>query len=109
MPAGRGKQVRPAHPTVQKATPKSMSDRTILLVEDKPDDVGLTLMALTRVTGANNIIIAHDCAHGSAHDTVKAKWFLAEPETSPANPGTLPTLIVLELNVVPASHAANSS
>jgi two-component system response regulator len=68
-----------------------MSDKTILLVEDNPDDAELTLMALTRVTGVNNIIIVHD--------SVEALRFLTEPDTSSGYPETLPTVIFLDLKM----------
>jgi hypothetical protein len=81
-----------------------MSDKTILLVADHPDDDELTLMALTRVTGVNNIVIAHD----SAHDSVNALRFLTGPDTSSGYPEMLPKVIFYEPNAAPAGHAANS-
>jgi two-component system response regulator len=75
-----------------------MPDKTILLVEDNPDDAELTLMALTRVTGVNNIIVAHD--------SVEVLRYLLE---SPAANATgaidereqdlLPTVIFLDLKM----------
>jgi len=37
-----------------------MDERTILLVEDNPDDIELTLRALGRNRVANEVIVAHD-------------------------------------------------
>ena len=37
-----------------------MSDRTILLVEDNPDDIELTLRALKKINIANDVGVAHD-------------------------------------------------
>jgi two-component system, response regulator len=68
-----------------------MSDKTILLVEDNPDDAELTLMALTRITGVDNIIVAHD--------SVEVLRYLTEPDTSSGNPGLLPTVIFLDLKM----------
>ena len=39
-----------------------MDDRIILLVEDNPDDVELTLRSLKRHNILNNVVIAHDGA-----------------------------------------------
>jgi two-component system response regulator len=39
-----------------------VTDRAILLVEDNPDDVTLTLRALTRNNILNEIVVAHDGA-----------------------------------------------
>jgi two-component system response regulator len=68
-----------------------MSDKTILLVEDNPDDAELTLMALTRITGVDNIIVAHD--------SVEVLRYLTEPDTSSGNPALLPTVIFLDLKM----------
>jgi two-component system response regulator len=38
----------------------SVQTKTILLVEDNPDDVDLTLRALKRSNIANNVVVAHD-------------------------------------------------
>lgn len=37
-----------------------MSDKTILLVEDNPDDIELTLRALKKNNIANDVVVAHD-------------------------------------------------
>lgn len=37
-----------------------MSHKTILLVEDNPDDIELTLRALKKNNIANNVVVAHD-------------------------------------------------
>src|SRR5580693_3325665 len=69
----------------------SMSDKTILLVEDNPDDAELTLMALTRITGVDNIIVAHD--------SVEVLRYLTQPDTASGYPGLLPTVIFLDLKM----------
>lgn len=61
-----------------------MKDKTILLVEDNPDDVKLTLRALKNCNIANEVAIAHD--------GVEALELLAS-----LNP--LPTVILLDLKL----------
>ncbi len=71
-----------------------MPDKTILLVEDNPDDAELTLMALTRVTGVNDIIVAHD--------SVEVLRYLLEPPASGGDDreqDLLPTVIFLDLKM----------
>jgi CheY-like chemotaxis protein len=65
-------------------------EKTILLVEDNPDDAELTLMALTRVTGINNIIVAHDSVE-------VLQYLQAEPPSG--SPDLLPTVIFLDLKM----------
>lgn len=65
-----------------------MSDKTILLVEDNPDDAELTLMALTRITSVDNIIVAHD--------SVEVLQYLTRPA---GQPDLLPTVIFLDLKM----------
>jgi two-component system response regulator len=66
-----------------------MAEKTILLVEDNPDDAELTLMALTRITGVNNIIVAHD--------SVEVLQYLTQPDAN--RPDLLPTVIFLDLKM----------
>jgi two-component system response regulator len=68
-----------------------MPEKTILLVEDNPDDAELTLMALTRITGINNIIVAHD--------SVEVLQYLTQPATGAGQPDLLPTVIFLDLKM----------
>jgi two-component system response regulator len=68
-----------------------MSEKTILLVEDNPDDAELTLMALTRITGVNNIIVAHD--------SVEVLHYLTQPDTAAGHPDLLPAVIFLDLKM----------
>jgi CheY-like chemotaxis protein len=68
-----------------------MSDKTILLVEDNPDDAELTLMALTRITGIDNIIVAHD--------SVEVLQYLTQPDSASAHSELQPTVIFLDLKM----------
>jgi len=68
-----------------------MSDKTILLIEDNPDDAELTLMALSRVTGAVNITVAHD--------SVEALKLLTEPGHANGRAAPLPTVVFLDLKM----------
>ncbi len=63
-----------------------MSEKTILLVEDNPDDEALTLRGFKRSKLANRIDVAHDGAEALA--------YLLGPEPPP-----LPTLVVLDLKL----------
>jgi two-component system, response regulator len=65
-------------------------EKTILLVEDNPDDAELTLMALTRVTGVNNVIVAHD--------SVEVLRYLLQPDADDKEQ-LLPTVIFLDLKM----------
>src|ERR1700722_4595911 len=88
---------RPSRPRIdnkqaqhhQQAHP--MSEKTILLVEDNPDDAELTLMALTRITGVNNIIVAHD--------SVEVLQYLTQPDTAAGQQDLLPAVIFLDLKM----------
>jgi len=66
-----------------------MKDKTILLVEDNPDDVALTIRALRKNNLMNEIIIARDGAE--AHE------MLFGTENSP--PIKLPELVLLDINM----------
>lgn len=62
-----------------------MTDKTILLVEDSPDDVLLTRRALDRYTLANRLVVARD--------GVEALDYLEDP----AN--VLPVVVLLDLKL----------
>jgi two-component system response regulator len=66
-----------------------MREKTILLVEDNPDDVALTLRALKKNQILNRVIVARD---GS-----EALDFLFGTEDSP--PVDLPEFILLDINM----------
>jgi two-component system, response regulator len=83
MIAGR----RPGH----NFSTHQMSEKTILLIEDNPDDAELTLMALMRVTGAEDIVVAHD--------SVEALRYLLQPDGDNAEARPLPTVIFLDLKM----------
>jgi len=67
-----------------------MRSKTLLLVEDNPDDVELTLRAFAKHGIANQIVVARDglealsLLHGSAPN---------------AEPGLVPELVLLDLNL----------
>jgi len=65
--------------------------KTILLVEDNLNDVGLTLRAFKKSQIANEIIVAHDGAE--ALDLLLP----ASPDTEP--PPLLPAVVLLDLNL----------
>jgi len=44
-----------------------MNDHPILLVEDNPNDVELTLLAFKKVNIANDVVVAHDGVEALAH------------------------------------------
>lgn len=67
-------------------------DKTILLVEDNPDDVKLTLRAFARANIANPVSVARD--------GVEALDFLfARGEHAARAGGPLPTLVILDLKL----------
>jgi two-component system response regulator len=66
-----------------------MTDKTILLVEDNPDDVELTERALKQNKLLNRVIVARDGA--------EAVTLLFGTETTPPIP--LPEVILLDLNL----------
>lgn len=63
-----------------------MGDRTILLVEDNPDDEALTLRALKRNNILNEVVVAHD--------GVEALEYLDN-----CTPECLPELVLLDLKL----------
>lgn len=66
-----------------------MQSKTILLVEDNPDDVDLTLMAFEKVGDSPEVIVVGD--------GVEALDFLFGKPGVPARP--LPSLVLLDLNL----------
>lgn len=69
-----------------------MSDGTILLVEDNPDDVDLTLIGFQRAKIANKVIVARDGQEAIDYLSGEGEW---------ANQGIpeLPVVIILDLNL----------
>jgi two-component system response regulator len=67
-------------------------DKTILLVEDNPDDLKLTLRAFKRNNILNTIVVAHDGIE--ALDFLFARGAHAERAGRP-----LPTLVILDLKL----------
>ena len=65
-----------------------MNDAPILLIEDNPDDVMLTMRAFAQNTIANKIVVASDGAAGLAH-------LLPEDGSEPLHPA----VILLDLNL----------
>jgi two-component system response regulator len=69
-----------------------MNEKTILLVEDNPDDVALTLRALKKNNISNDVVIARDgvealdCLFGTG-------------EYEGQDVGTLPVLVLLDLKL----------
>jgi len=66
--------------------------KTILLVEDNPDDAELTLRALRQYNLKNEITVVHDGAE--ALDYLFTKGAYADRDTS-----TMPTVIILDLKL----------
>ena len=69
-----------------------MSKRTILLVEDNPDDVELTIRALKKNKILNDIIVAKDGAEALDYLFCKGAY-------KDRNPEELPQLILLDLKM----------
>jgi two-component system, response regulator len=64
-----------------------MESKTILLVEDNPDDVALTLRALKKNDIASNVVVARD--------GLEALDLLFGPEGKPTQLGDIPPVLVL--------------
>lgn len=69
-----------------------MTNRTILLVEDNPDDAALTLRALKKNNIINELIVAHDGAE--ALDILFCRG-----DHSDRNPEVLPAIVLLDLKL----------
>lgn len=69
-----------------------MRDRTILLVEDNPDDELLALRALGKNGIAGDVVVAHDGVEA-------LDYLFATGDYSGKDPGVLPRLILLDLNL----------
>lgn len=69
-----------------------MKDKIILLVEDNPDDVKLTLRALRKSNIKNEVVVAED--------GVKALDYLfGTGEYAGRNTGVMPQVVLLDLNM----------
>ncbi|MFO1269515.1 MAG: response regulator [Rubrivivax sp.] len=73
-----------------------MREKLILLVEDNPDDVELTLAALARSAPDGEVVVARDGAEAIAYLSASSAAAAA-----PAGPGAarLPAVLVLDLNL----------
>ncbi len=69
-----------------------MSDRTILLVEDNPDDVELTLRALKKHNITNEVVVVRDGQEA-------LDYLLGGDEHAGCAPKGLPTVILLDLKL----------
>jgi len=69
-----------------------MTDKIILLVEDNPDDVDLTLRALKKANVLNEVVVAHDGAE--ALDFFKGTGPFAERDSN-----VLPSVVLLDLKL----------
>jgi two-component system response regulator len=68
------------------------SKKSILLVEDNPDDEELTLRALDRNLIANQVVVAHDGEEALDYVFGRGAW-------AGRDPADLPALILLDLNL----------
>jgi two-component system response regulator len=69
-----------------------MEARTILLIEDNPDDVDLTLRALAKNNILNEVVVAHDGIEA-------LDYLLARGAHSARDPRDIPALILLDLKL----------
>lgn len=69
-----------------------MPDRTILLVEDNPDDVALTLRALKKNNIANQVIVASDGAEA-------LDYLFGTGKHSGRDLGEMPAVVLLDLKL----------
>ena len=69
-----------------------MEAKSILLVEDNPDDVELTLRALTKNNILNDVIVVRDGAEA-------IEYLFARGAYADRNPNNVPTLILLDLKL----------
>jgi len=71
-----------------------MSVKIILLVEDNPDDVELTLRALKKNNIANEVVVAHDGEEALAYLTATGRY-----EGHTLTGTSLPQLVLLDLKL----------
>ena len=69
-----------------------MADRSILLVEDNPDDVALTLRALKKNNIANQVIVASDGAEA-------LDYLFGTGKHSGRDLGEMPAVVLLDLKL----------
>jgi two-component system response regulator len=69
-----------------------MSERTILLVEDNPNDEALTLRALKKNNIQDRVVVAHDGAEA-------LDYLFATGSFQDRSPSDVPTLILLDLKL----------
>jgi two-component system response regulator len=69
-----------------------MAEKTILLVEDNPDDVALTLRAFQKNNVANRIVVAADGAEG-------LDYLFGTGRHAGRDTGEVPALILLDLKL----------
>lgn len=69
-----------------------MKEKTILLVEDNPDDVTLTLRALKKNNISNDVVIARDGAEA-------LDCLFGSGKCEGGDGGTLPVLVLLDLKL----------
>lgn len=69
-----------------------MDKRPILLVEDNPDDVALTLRAFKKAGIVNSIVVARDGAEA-------LDWLFLEGEFAQRDPSVQPAIILLDLKL----------
>ena len=69
-----------------------MSEKTILLVEDNPDDEELTIMALKRSRILNEVIVAHDGVEA-------LDYMLCTGAYTGRDPSHMPQVILLDLKL----------
>lgn len=70
----------------------SITNRTILLVEDNPDDEELTLRALSRNNISNEVVVVRDGQEA-------VDWLEGTGPHSDRNPAEIPALILLDLKL----------
>jgi len=69
-----------------------MGNKIIMLVEDNPDDVALTLRAFKKNNMTNEIVVAKDGAEA-------LDYLFASGEYKDRDPGIMPALILLDLKL----------
>jgi two-component system, response regulator len=67
-------------------------DKTILLVEDNPDDEALTLRALKKNNIRNNVVVVRDGAEA-------IDFLFGQGQYADRRPATLPTVVLLDLKL----------